>query len=558
MCTTILITKGATIDGSIYVSHSDDDDIGDQRMVYVPAADHPAGSMRPVYKCSTNYPRVVTDQLGPGYNTSPEHSEILGYIPQVEHTYAYFDGNYGIMNEHQLAMGECTDAAQRYGSTATPGKRLFYSSSLSRVALERCKTAREAIRLMGSLIEEYGYYDTGETLLVADKEEGWVFEMCATEDQGDLWVAQRVPDGEVFVAANEFRIRDIDPEDPNFMFCSYLWEACEKLGWYDPSEGPLDWCKTVSFGEYNHPYYSLRRVWSCFNRINPSLKLSPWVDGPYTKDYPFSIKPEKPLSFDDVRYLHRDQYQGTEFDMTKGLAAGPYGDPNRLYNYAYDGSQKNVVQPGTDLTGAFERPVSVYYCGYSFINHIRPHLPDPIGGICWFGPDQPMSTCYVPFYAGIKSLPASFQEINPATYDPSKAFWKMNFVANWARLNYAMMIEDIKARQSELEKAEIAQIAWMDERALDAYETDPEKARAMLTDFCHQNAATVLDSWTDLSNYLIQKYASGFVNNPTIGQDVGYSKWWRDAVGYQNGPVSYEKPSDASGNAGNMQGTAMS
>lgn len=542
MCTTILVTKGATTDGSTFVSHSDDNDMGDQRMIYVPAADHELGAMRPVHKCETTYPRVVTDKLGPGYNTSQEHSEVLGYIPQVEHTYAYFDGNYGIMNEHQLAMGECTDAAQKYGSKATPGERLFYSSSLSRVALERCKTAREAIALMGSLIEEYGYYDTGETLLVADKEEGWVFEMCATENEGDLWVAQRVPDGEIFVAANEFRIREIDPESDDFMACSYLWKACENLGWYNPSEGPLDWCKTVSFGEYNHPYYSLRRVWSVFNRINPSLNLSPWVEGPYTKDYPFSIKPENPVCLEDVKKFHRDQYQGTEFDMTKGLAAGPYGNPNRYYNYEYDGSEKNVIQPGSDLTGAFERPVSVYYCGYSFINHIRPNMPDHIGGICWFGPDQPMSTCYVPFYVGVQELPNSYQEINPGVYDASKAFWKMNFVANWAILNYGSMIKDIQAKQTELEHVQREQIKIMDQKALELYHDDPLAARKLITEFCFSNAENTLEEWSQLAGYLIQKYAQGFINNPKIGQEVGYPEWWRNQVGYTFGPKQYQKP----------------
>ncbi|MBT8219524.1 MAG: C69 family dipeptidase, partial [Bacteroidia bacterium] len=227
---------------------------------------------------------------------------------------------------------------------------------------------------------------------------------------------------------------------------------------------------------------------------------------------------------------------------TKGLAVGPYGNPNRYYNYAYDGSQKNVVQPGSDLTGAFERPVSVYYCGYSFINHIRPHLPDPIGGICWFGPDQPMSTCYVPFYAGVNSLPQAYEEIDPRVYDADKAFWKMNFIANWATLNYGLMIEDIKARQGELEKAQEAQLEIADKKAMELYEDDPFRARKYLTDFCHENAKYVLEQWTDLAGYLIQKYASGFINNPTIAQEVGYSKEWRDQVGYTNGPIAYKKP----------------
>ena len=541
MCTTILVTKGATKGGSTFVSHSDDNDMVDQRMVYVPAMNHAPNSKRAVYKCITNYPRVVSDQLGPGYNTSSETSELLGYIPQVEHTYAYFDGNYGIMNEHQLAMGECKDAVEKYKSKPTKGSRLFYSSSFSRVALERCKTAREAIQLMGSLIEVFGYYDTGETLLVADKEEGWVFEMCATEDQRDLWVAKRVPEGEVYVAANEFRIREINPESDDFICCSNLWSACKNLGWYDPSKGRLDWCKTVSFGEYNHPYYSLRRVWSFFNRVNPSLNLSPWVEDGYTKAYPFSIKPEQLLDLQSVKKLHRDQHQGTEFDMTKGLASGPYGNPNRYYNYNNDGSIKNAPQPGKDLTGAFERPVSVYYCGYSFINHIRPNLPDAIGGICWFGPDQPISTCYVPFYVGVNSLPQSYQEIDPSVYDPSKAFLKMNFVANWAILNYGLMIKDIKAKQSELEAFQSAKLVEMDKLALASHQAKDGRTNKLLTEFCHSNAEYVLNEWGNISGYLIQNYASGFINNPTIAQEVGYSEKWRSEVGYANGPKSYTK-----------------
>ena len=228
MCTTMIITKGATADGSMVVTHSDDDELSDQRVIRVPAADHPAGGHRAIMPESYPYhpyPRMATRERGPAYDTPGWPStEPIGWIRQVAHPYAYFDGNYGIVNDHGLMMGECTNGAKyepRYVNSEDAdwtGRhvRLFYSSELSRVALERCRTAREAIALMGELIDRYGYYSTGETLLVADEDEAWVFEMCAlpSETHHSAWVAQRVPDGEAFVAANEFRIREIPSPPP--------------------------------------------------------------------------------------------------------------------------------------------------------------------------------------------------------------------------------------------------------------------------------------------------------------------------------------------------------
>ena len=220
-CTTMIITKGATTDGSVFVAHSDDSEMFDNRLVHVPARDYKAGSLRPVYYDASslgNRPkfnanvlrRYVGDARADVYKDKNFPQSLpLGFIPQVEHTYAYFEGNYGIMNEHQLMFGEATNGA-KVTAEPKPGKLIFYSASLSRVALERTKTAREAIKLIGHLIETYGYYGTGETLPVADPHEGWVIEMAPSpEGEGGLWVAKRVPDGEIFVAANEFRIREI-------------------------------------------------------------------------------------------------------------------------------------------------------------------------------------------------------------------------------------------------------------------------------------------------------------------------------------------------------------
>jgi len=551
-CTTILVTKGATEDGSLFVTHSDDDELGDQRLIYVPAADHPPGSKRPVYYDAvsigpdTNYnalitPRYVGTSRGPGYiNKDYPDCIPLGYIPQVEHTYAYFDGNYGIMNEHQLMFGECTDGA-KVEPNPEPGKRIFYSSELSRVALERCKTAREAIKLMGELIDNYGYYGTGETLLVGDPEEGWVFEMCGYDENGSdgVWVAKKVPDGEVFAAANEFRIREVDPDDPDMMFSSNLFQAAQQKGWWKPEDGKLDWLKTFSDGEYNHPYYSLRRVWSIFRRVTPSASYSPWVENGYTREYPFSTKPDKKLSIEDVMHLHRDHYEGTEFDMTKGIAGGPFGTPNR-YIGEYDGAQNNVGSPDFKMTGAWERPISVFYCGYVFVNQGRSWLPDPIGGVCWFGPDKPSETCFVPFYCGITDIPEPYCTGSTLVFDRHNAWWAFNFVANWADIKFSYIKKDITAKQVAIEGKEIAMQAAIDTAADRLYAKDPTLAREYLTDYCVDNANRVVRKWWKFADDLIVKYDDGYLNNPyNIAGLVGYPKWWRDEVGYTNGPTSY-------------------
>jgi dipeptidase len=536
------------------VTHSDDNELMDERIIYVPAADHEPGARRPVYcsACALGeykqynaviYPRLVTGDRGPGYDT-PGYPEYIpmGYIPQVEHTYAYIDGSYGIINEHQLMIGECTNGA-KIQPGPEPGKRIFYSSELSRVALERCTKAREAVELMGSLIDTYGYYGTGETLLVGDPNEGWVFEMCGddTEGVGGLWVARRVPDGELFVAANEFRIREIDPDDPDLIYCEKLFEVAEGHGWWKPEEGPLDWLRAVSLGEYNHPYYSLRRVWRVLSNVAPSAGLDPWVEDGYTKAYPFSIKPDAPLSVRDVMELHRDHYEGTEFDMTEGLAAGPFGFPNRYYG-PYEGSG-DVADPRRKLEGAWERPLSVAYCGYVYVNQGRSWLPDPVGGICWMGPDKPTETCFVPFYCGVTSLPSSYEVCDTAVYSRDSAWWAFNFVANWSALKYDYMRKDIRDMQDKIELAQFDDVKAADAEAEKLYKQSPDAAREYLTKYSSDNAGRVVGEWWAFADLLIAKYDDGYINEPgKMAQEIGYPKWWRDAVGYPDGPTGYEKP----------------
>jgi dipeptidase len=538
-CTTFLITKKATKDGSLLVGHTDDNDLGDERMVYIPAKDHPANAKRPIYVQKTKYPRLVAPRAE-AYNVGDVQDKPVGYIDEAAHTYAYFEGNYGIMNEHMLSLGECTNSTNFYFDF-DKDKRILNITTLSQIALERCKKAKDAVLLMGSLAEKYGYFDFGETLLVADTEEGWIFEITCTPDgTSALWVAKKVPDGEVFVAANQFRIREIDQNDKDILYSSNLFSIAEKQKWWDPNgKKTLDWVECVCPGEFDHPYYSLRRVWSVFNRVNKSLNLNPYVEGPFTKAYPFSIKPEKLLSLQDAMALFRDHYEGTKFDQRNGLAAGPYGLVNRyLGEYDVTDFPNKRKEP---LDGAWERPISVYYVGYYYINQIRDWLPHAIGGVTWIGYDTPSNTCYMPFYVGVNNLPSCVQNGSAQVYDEKFVFWPFNITSNWISLWYQKAIDDVVAKQKEIEQAEFLLQKQVDEKALALYQKNPEDAKKFLTKVCEDNVLEIMQKWWSFNHYLMEKYNSGFINKPKASQKMGYNKTWRDQVGYKNGPTSYSE-----------------
>jgi dipeptidase len=553
-CTTMIVTPGASADGSMMVTHSDDDELGDQRIVYVPAKKQTGE--RKIYADAYRYPRIVTDDRGPGYDTPGfEPTPYLAKIPyeriwkllgrRQETSFAYFDGNYGIMNEKNLMMGECTNGANfepRPDPKGNDGpRRIFYSSELSRTALENCATAREAVKLMGALIDEYGFFSTGETLLVGDENEAWVFEMCALPDgkYHSAWVAKRVPDGQYFVAANTFRIRDVVKNDPDhFQYSKLLIPGLKKLGWWDESkQGPVDWLRAVSPGEYNHPYYSLRRVWRAMDRVNPDLGLSPWVKDTYSRDYPFSIPPKRKLAVTDVFSLYRDHYEGTQFDLTKGTAAGPYGDPHRFVG-PYDGNQNNVDK-GKKFYGAWERAISVFYQGYTFVCQTRPEAPDMTKGLVWFGPDVSYTTVFTPFFAKAAQLPESYQTGAPQKFDPASAWWTFDLLANWSRLNFQRMTEvDIKPAQQALEAEALAAIPALDKAV--AGKTEAEQRR-LVTAFGDKTAAKVLTTWKDLTYTLFAKYSDGYINLPdSDAKAIGYPASWLNATDYRDGPTTYD------------------
>lgn len=560
MCTTMAAGKNATQDGSVIIAHSDDD-VSDERLIYVPATTNdPQQDTRPVYydnaslgpmkdpvsgreyNASELY-RYIGASRGPGY-VVPEKimqekdlydSIPLGSIPQVANTYAYFDSSYGVMNEKQLMIGECTCGAKVHPNP-DPQKRIFYSAELSRVALERCSNARAAITLMGRLIAEYGYYGTGETLLVGDAEEAWVMEMCGYDMDGSdgLWVAQRVPDNGYFVAANEFRIREVRTDSDDFMYSANLHEVCASLGWWDAKASPLlDWLPTVSYGEYSHPYYSLRRVWRALTKAKPSANLPAWVENGYTKAYPFSVIPDVKLSVADIANIYRDHYEGTEFDLTKGAGAGPWSDPTRYENNPDQGNtfELNVYTP----QGAWERPLSIYRCGMMWINQAWTGRPEALGGIAWVGLDRPAANCLMPFYGGVTDLPPCVETMNLVDFDMESAWWAFNFVANLATLKYSYMMADLQTLRTTLEEDAYAQVAAHAQSATPA-------TVAELTAYCSDNAEKVRKAWWKLASELIVTYNDGCRTSATAPmQKIDYPEPWLRKAGYYQGPTSYNR-----------------
>lgn len=542
-CTIFAVTPGASTDGSMYAGHTNDgvgfdwrnyDDIS---IVHFPAADHAPGEKRPVLFD----PNSGSDAAG--HSTDGTSVTVLGYIDQVPHTYAYYTASYGMMNEHQLLSAECTDYA-KLELGAEEGKRIFYSSGLSNVALERCTTAREAIELVGDLIETYGYYGTGETLIFADTEEAWVIEMCSSpEGTGGLWVAEKIPDGEVFVAGNEFRIREVTPDNPDMLYATDLFAITEKYEMYNPNDGPFDWLEVTSYGEYAHPYYSLMRVWSIQNRLAPSLNLSPYVENSYTTTYPFTIKPDAPVNLTNAFSLFRDHYEGTEFDLREGIAAGPYGNPYRSLGPA---DAHTNFQNDTYIevrAGANPRPVSAVFCAYSYVAQARADLPDPIGGVLWFGPAVAYETVYAPMYAGADNVSVSYTTGDRKVYNSDAAYWTFDLLTNWAMLRYDTMIEEIQQKQQELETNSIAGVKETDAAALEHLQAgDEAEARRILTTFTVERGDTIIDEWKSLTGTLIVTYANGLITDPVTEsvKESGYPAWWYEEADYQYGPRVYE------------------
>ncbi len=513
-CTNILVTKGASADGSVIITYACDGRFH-PRMRRKDATDHEPGSVV-----------EIKDWSG----------TLRGTIPQVEHTYAVV----GLMNEHQLAISETTTTGRE--ELQNPDGLLHYWT-LMQMALERASTAREAIEVMTSLVEEFGYRSTAESFSIADPNEVWLMEMIGTGPGGDgaIWVARRIPEGYISAYANGPRIRDFPLDDPeNCLYSENVVSFAIDKGYYDPADGnPFSFADAYDAPTVQSRRYTATRVWSIFRRAAPSLELDPDYHRGVSSatPYPLWIKPDTKLSVADVMALMRDHYEGTPYDMTRGVDAGPFGNPNRWRPISWE-------VDGTSYT--WERPISTQQTGFSFVSQSRSWLPDPIGGVYWYGLDDTYTSCYVPLYAGINRLPQSFTVGRIDTFSWDSAWWVFNFVANITNLKYAYMVEDILVVQRELESRFLAMQPVIEETALALASSDPAMLQEYLTLYSVGQADEMVRRWKELGEHLLTTYNDGYVAGKGNEVERGYPEsWLREVLRARPDQFKLEQPETA-------------
>lgn len=520
-CTCLAAGKKATVDGSVLLTHSDDSEArGDPRFCYVPPADHAPGSQRPIYWDTEDYPRFVGSGRGTCYapKAGEKPYEPIGSIPQVPHTFGYYEQTYGALNEHGVGIGESTCSGM-FGANATGhgGNALLSIDTMSQIAMERSKTAREAVQLIGSLAEKYGFYGIGsfegtaESLFIGDPEEVFIFHILPDPTGlSAIWAAQRVPDDHVAVVANMFVIRNIDFQDSqNFLYSESVKTVAEAKGWWKPGT-PLDFTKVYSNGEYAHKFYSGRRMWGAFRRMSVTGLPDDYSDLRYDAVYPVTAKPSAQMTPKAFFEVHRDYYDGSKYDMHVGLAAGPWSDPDRW------GTQPQV-------TGNWERSISLFR---TTTTHVVQSRRDGQGPVVWFGPHNTASTCFIPLLAKGTTVPAAFQIGDPTALSRQSAYWAFRYVFNVAKIKYSYAMKDVQALQTQLEQEGLELVARLDAEADRLTAVDVEAAMA-------SHAAKVVESFWQLADNLIQNYSDGWLKDGSV---PGYPEWWLKAVGYQNGP----------------------
>lgn len=503
-CTNLLVTPGASADGSALITYTCDGPFH-PRLRHRPAADHAADA-------------VVELRSWDG--------TLRGTIPQVPHTFAVV----GLQNEHQLVIAETTTTGRE--ELENPDGLLHYWD-LMQLALQRAKTAREAVAVMTDLVQAHGYRSTAEAFSIADPNEVWLLEMTGTGPGGEgaLWVALRVPDGYVSAHANGARIGEVPAADPaTCRFSPNLVTFAVERGWYDPAAGkPFRFDEVYGAHTPQTLRYTATRVWSLFRRLAPSLALTPdrhrGVAG--AEDYPLWVKPDRRLTLADVMALMRDHYEGTPYDMTRGVDAGPFGSPYRPRPMAFEVDGQRY---------SWERPISTPQSGFSFVSQSRSWLPDPVGGVTWYGVDDTFTTCYFPVYCGVDRVPESFATGSLGRFSWDSAYWVFNFVANFANLRYSAMIQDIQAVQRELEGHLLALQPAVELVAVALHNTDRALLGRYLTDYSVTHGEEVVRRWRDLAERLVAKYNDGYVQG-TEGdaEEVGYPEEWRRRVVRERG-----------------------
>ena len=512
-CTNFVVGKNASVDGSTMISYAADSYALYGFLHFAPAADHPTGSVRQVEDWDTGKP--------------------LCTIPQVAHTYNVV----GNMNEHQLAIGETTWGGR---PELEIGEGIDYGS-LIYIALERCKTAREAIKCMTDLVAEYGYASSGETFSIADPNEVWLMELIGkgNVEKGAVWVAQRIPDDCIAAHANQARFTTIDFKDKeNWMWSKDVVSFARKQGYFEGKDKDFNFQEAYAPYDFSGLYVCEARVWSFFRHFSDDMdkyfdfasgKTFVETGGKYAGErMPLYIKPNHKVSAQELKDCMRDQYEGTPLDITQGPDAGPWHSKLRHGSLTFQLDSINYW---------YERPIATQQTAWSFVAQMRGYEGANAGGILWFGVDDAASTVYVPMYSTITEVPECFKEGNGDlyTYSPTSAWWTYNIVANWAYTKYSAMMPDIKKVQAAWEDKFNAQVEVVDKAVVGL--SDADKV-AWLTKYSCTQAEESTAAWKELGIYLFVKYLDGQQRKEQDGEFL------RNPYGLPEGPNRVPYPTE--------------
>ena len=489
-CTNFLVGKNASADGSVFISYSADSYGMSGFVAHFPAAYHPEGAMRDIYEWDSG--------------------KYLGQIPEARRTYNVL----GNINEYQVAIAETTFGG-REELVDTAG--IMDYGSMIYIALQRSRTAREAIDVMTSLVAEYGYCSSGESFSIADPDEAWILEMVgkAGKEKGAVWVAVRIPDDCISAHANQARIRKFDMNDKeNVRYSADVVEFARKMGYYNGSDKDFDFAAAYCPADFGGLRYCDARVWSFFNMFGAEdmTKYLPWAQGdPTAEPMPLYMKPKAPVSLQDMQRGMRDHYEGTPFDVTTDLGAGPFNMPYRPSPLSFKVDGKEYFN---------ERPISTFQTAFTFVAQLRSWLPDAVGGVMWFGTDDANMVVFTPVYCCATMVPDCYKECyaDPLEFSWKSSFWVFNWVSNMIYPKYSMVIEDMRALQNSLESSIYEQSKAVEQEALAVIGTSPKYAVEILTDFTCNSAENTLAAWQKFGEKVIVKYNDFVIKSEKNGK----------------------------------------
>ena len=477
-CTNLIVGKAASADGSVIVSYSADSYGMYGYLCHYPAAVHAAGTWREVYDWETG--------------------RYTGRIPEAAQTYNVI----GNINEHQVTIAETTFGGRE--ELVNPEGIIDYGS-LIYIALQRSKTAREAIDVMTSLVEEYGYNSGGESFSIADPNEAWIMEMIGKgpEHKGAVWVAIRIPDDCISAHANQARIRQFPLKDKkNCLYAKDVIKFAREKGYFEGKDSEFDFAAAYCPADFGGLRYCDARVWSYFNMFAATDMNAylPWAMGDASATpMPLYVQPKQKVSVRDVQNAMRDHYEGTPMDITQDLGAGPWSMPYRPSPLSFKVDDKTYFN---------ERPISTQQTAFTFVSQMRSKLPNAIGGVLWFGTDDANMAVFTPVYCCTNVVPECYkrEKADPVTFSAESAFWLFNMVSNMVYPRYSALIGDLKKVQQACEDGFAANQATIESKAMELYNDNPPKAVAMLTKYTAETAMSTMEAWGNLAKFLIVKH----------------------------------------------------